>query len=308
MQLVDSYLNEVRQFLPAANRDDILVELRSSLEEQVADHAEMHGRTATMEDEKSVLRQFGHPLKVASGYQSRRYLIGPALFPAFLQTLKLILVIVLSVQVALAVILSTSLDWSVSLSGLFAQALDTAFMVAAIVVAVFAGLEYSGEQLDWYHSWEPESLSAKTTRVIDRSDIITNLIFEGVFLLWWNDAIHLQDWIPVLGEQITLSLSGVWTPLYWPLNVVFSAFFVLHAYVLTRGLWHFNTLIAEVLLGVAALAIAIKLIASGTLVDLTSIGEELSFEWLQRTARITLVVIAGIAVWDIWTAIRLLRR
>ncbi len=120
MEFVDRYLVEVARFLPGNNRQDVLTELRASIEEEVAEQANTHERLPTEEDEKSVLARFGHPLKVACAYRSQRYLIGPEHFPAFLHSLKMILIWVLAVQIVVALLAAATTGWNISIMGLAA--------------------------------------------------------------------------------------------------------------------------------------------------------------------------------------------
>ena len=108
MQLVDSYLNEVGRFLPAAQREDIINELREAITEQIEDLAQAGTGSPASSDAETVLRGFGHPLKVASAYQPQRHLIGPDYYPAFVQTLKTLLIVVGSVNLVIWLIVMAS--------------------------------------------------------------------------------------------------------------------------------------------------------------------------------------------------------
>ena len=134
----------------------------------------------------------------------------------------------------------------------------------------------------------------------------TNLISEGVFLLWWNGALRFGDWLPALGASV--SLSAAWAPLHWPLNIVVGAFFAVHTYVLIRGVWQRGTLVAEIVLGIPLLAAAAMLITSGNLVSAAGdVGGDF-LAALDRTARIAVGVIAAFVLWDAVLAARRLAR
>jgi hypothetical protein len=64
---------------------------------------------------------------------------------------------------------------------------------------------------------------------------VTNVITEGVFLLWWNHAFEAQNWLPEFGDGFPLALSPAWDIFFWPLNVIVGIAFFLHAYALIRG-------------------------------------------------------------------------
>ena len=60
MRLVENYLTQASQLLPKDLREDVVAELRTSLEEQVLDHATANNRAPGIDDEKAVLSEFGH--------------------------------------------------------------------------------------------------------------------------------------------------------------------------------------------------------------------------------------------------------
>ena len=307
MKLVDAYLVEVSRFLPEDSRADVIDELRASIEDQVTEQAAGSGRAPEPDDERTVLGAFGHPLKIASAYQPQRYLIGPGLFGSYVEALRFLLIAVLSLQVAIALAVGIGSGWTLSGWGLFSQALSSAVWVAAIVTGVFVAIERSGERLDWYASWRPDTLRAGPVTVANRTDLITNIVTEGVFLLWWNDVLVLDNWVPLIGEH--LSLSSAWEPLFWPLNVLMATAFVAHTYVLVVGLWRRATLILEILLNVMIIVLGAALFFEDTLVDVATASETATAVGasVQRVVKVALGVIAGIVVWDLWLAGRNLR-
>jgi hypothetical protein len=306
MRLIESYLSEVGRYLPADQCDDILSELRSSLEEQVLDVA--GGSTPNLDDEKKVINSFGHPLQVASGFQGQRHLVGPELFPSFVLTLKTVLILVALIQVGLMLTAFVTSGWTTSTINLIRGIVETLFWTAAIIVAIFAVLEYSGEQLNWYKDWTADSLSLSCGVTTKHGDLINNLIFEGVFLLWWNDVLVLQNWIPGAREVFTVTLGEAWSPLFWPLNILFGVWLILHAVVLIRGLWKPAALYAEIALGAIGIAIAAWLLTHSPLVNISgNVGEDSSV----IASRVVVTVIIGviaITLWDTFLAVRRLRQ
>ncbi len=173
-------------------------------------------------------------------------------------------------------------------------------------MVVFAVIEHTGERLNWYQSWQPSSLRKGKATPVDRSSLITNLIIEGAFLLWWNDVLTVQDWIPVVGGN--LALADAWSPWFWPLNFIFALWFGVHAYVLFRDLWGRFTLSAEVILGAAAIIIAIRLVGSGELVLVSGeLAEQLAPQ-LQLVARLIIFVAMGFTSWDMAIAARNMKK
>ena len=308
MKLVESYLNEVCRFIPQQQCAEIRDELLEAIVGELEGRAQAAGREPNEEDEKQVLAGFGHPLKVASRYQQNKYLIGPDLYPVFLQTLRAVFAIAIVALVVMAFIASLVNDLQMSPSMLLKMLVQTIVWVGAIVVLVFVSLEYSGERLPWYDRWRPESLSKGSLGIIKRGDVITNLISEAFFVLWWNDVVVLQSWLPLLSEDHQLALSAVWAPYFWPLNIVFITLFVMHFYVLIYGVWRRQTLLIELVSNAALLAIIVALVAAGSIIEVSGSLDKSIQAHLQQSASIALTIVGGVAAWEVWQALKLLFR
>ncbi|MGE1108320.1 HAAS signaling domain-containing protein [Bacillus wiedmannii] len=85
MNLIDIYVEEVAKRLPEKNREDIILELRSTIEDMLPDDY-------NEDDEKRVLEKLGSPVSLANGYLDRTmYLIGPRYFDVYTTLLKMII-------------------------------------------------------------------------------------------------------------------------------------------------------------------------------------------------------------------------
>lgn len=90
LELIHRYVYQVGELLPSQQRDDVMAELRSLLEEGVEERARASGRLVDGELTAAFLLEFGAPAKVAERYGGEpRYLIGPRIFPVFLLVLKI---------------------------------------------------------------------------------------------------------------------------------------------------------------------------------------------------------------------------
>ncbi|MDR4886838.1 hypothetical protein RGU12_04630 [Fredinandcohnia sp. QZ13] len=84
MNLIDIYIQEVTRRLPEKMRDDIALELRSTIEDMLPDDY-------NEEDVKTVLEKLGSPAKLANNYRDRpMHLIGPRYFDVYVNLLKMI--------------------------------------------------------------------------------------------------------------------------------------------------------------------------------------------------------------------------
>ena len=104
MNWLDRYIESVKRYLPERSRDDIGDELRSVLEEKMDDAKEASGGTLEAADELRILKEFGHPLKVASSYQEQQVLISEPLFPIYKTVIKYLLLILGTVYIASIVV------------------------------------------------------------------------------------------------------------------------------------------------------------------------------------------------------------
>ena len=83
MKLIDLYIQEVTRRLPEKSREDIALELRSTIEDMLPDDY-------TEQDVKMVLMKMGNPATLASGYRDRpQHLIGPRYFDIYIMILKM---------------------------------------------------------------------------------------------------------------------------------------------------------------------------------------------------------------------------
>jgi len=85
MSLIEIYIQEVTRRLPEKNREDIALELRSTIEDMLPDDY-------NEDDVKDVLKKLGSPVTLAKGYRDQpMHLIGPRYFDVYMTLLKMIL-------------------------------------------------------------------------------------------------------------------------------------------------------------------------------------------------------------------------
>jgi hypothetical protein len=90
MDVLDRYLETIRDYLPRGAREDFVAELRENIRSQVEDREAQLGRNLTEDERIAILRAHGHPLLVAGAYRSDgsrlvlgREVVGPDLFPFY---------------------------------------------------------------------------------------------------------------------------------------------------------------------------------------------------------------------------------
>ena len=83
MNLIEVYIQEVTRRLPEKNRDDIALELKSTIEDMLPEGY-------TEKNVETVLEKMGSPAMLAEGYRDHSmYLIGPRYFDAYISLLKM---------------------------------------------------------------------------------------------------------------------------------------------------------------------------------------------------------------------------
>jgi hypothetical protein len=88
VKLIDRYMSAVAFHLPESRRDEITRELRANILDKLESLAEQQGREITEEDVSEVLRELGHPQRVANSFLPPQQLVTAELFPFYKQALN----------------------------------------------------------------------------------------------------------------------------------------------------------------------------------------------------------------------------
>jgi hypothetical protein len=160
-ELLDRYIHAIQMMLPPEKMDDIAAEVRSNLESQVEDQAMALGRELRPEELSALLKQHGHPVKVACRYhdEPRRGLISPALFPFYWLTLRAVFALWVTIRIIVAAFAfqGKSAVGTILLQ-LGRDILLAGFFIAAGVTLLFAVWEYLEFKFRYSERWKPESL------------------------------------------------------------------------------------------------------------------------------------------------------
>jgi hypothetical protein len=143
--LIDRYVFTVLRRVPEQQRSDIERELRTSIDDAV--DARLGAGEAHDTAVEGTLLELGDPDRLADGYADRpRYLIGPAVYPAWKRVLTMLLSVVLPAVVTVAVVIRALGD--ATFGEVAGTAVSTIFTVGAHmafwVTLTFVLLERSG--------------------------------------------------------------------------------------------------------------------------------------------------------------------
>ncbi|WP_397538027.1 HAAS signaling domain-containing protein [Rummeliibacillus pycnus] len=254
MNLIDIYIKEVTKRLPENNREDIKLELRSTIEDMLPDDY-------NEENVKAVLEKLGSPVTLASGYRDQpMHLIGPRYFDVYVTLLKMILPIA-----AVISLISMIAVYLIGYSGeqaviniiwrLLGKGIDTIIEVAIQVffwlTLVFAILERSNKERDEQpltaslKKWTPDDLKnipyVPKKKTISKGEVFGSLMWTAIWSTIYFYANHLvgvyergrnglELVTPTFNQEVLLG--------YWPIVlVVIGIEIALALYKLIKGQW-----------------------------------------------------------------------
>lgn len=204
MHLIDIYIQEVTRRLPEKNREDIALELKSTIEDMLPEDY-------TEKEVKEALENLGNPALLASGYADRpMHLIGPRYFDMYTTLLKMIIPIV-AVIVFIVVITENILTYNGeeailgtiltivghSIWGVISSAIQTFFWIT-IVFAILERTDTSKDKSpltsNW-KEWTSDDLKGipyiKNEKKISKVEVFGSLLWIAIFVAVYFNAVHL---------------------------------------------------------------------------------------------------------------------
>ncbi|MGR9049529.1 HAAS signaling domain-containing protein [Halobacillus faecis] len=263
MKWIDVYLQEVERRLPEKNREDILLEIRSTIEDMLPEDP-------TEEEVKGVLQELGDPVKLAHGYSEKpMHLIGPRYYDTYISLIKMILPI--AITISLITLVAENIIGSVDEGNLIMMILaivgEGVWRVISVGVQVFfwitiifalierVDLGIDDEDLrSQRKKWRPEDL--KKVAHVPKKRAISQWEVYGAFLwtaIWGTVYFHAGQLLGIYENQgagltfITPALNQDVLLSYWPgVVLVIGLEIALALYKLlkrewTKGVVWFNT-------------------------------------------------------------------
>jgi len=297
--LLERYVREVGRHLPKTERADVEAELRSLLDEMLAERAASMPGQATEDLTVAVLREFGRPELVAERYgQPRRSLVGPGYYPAYVLVLKIVLGLVTVVYVASLALwigfggpASTHMLDALSggegdlvsrdvLRALWQTALGyvgTILTNVGLITAIFAALERfapasAADQEDWDPRELPRTLDPDR---LDRGDLIFEVCMLVGLLVFFNAVVRWQG-PAIYWNNGSLTVLGRFTPellalVPW-LNALWISELALNLFVLGRGRWNPSTRLLDIGINVATLIVLAVILGLPAIVDIAGLS------------------------------------
>jgi hypothetical protein len=192
MDLVDRYLQAVKLWLPARQREDIAAELREDIRSEIEEKESGLGRPLETAELEALLKRRGRPIVAAGRFRPQRSLIGPALFPIYATVLRVLAipyVVLWTVRwvyvfvTSPAVRAESPVTWVAHAGSAF---WTTALLLFGGITLLFAVLEQVQSRTRFLGNWDPRHLSpVRDAWRIQRSSSITELALQVAFALWW---------------------------------------------------------------------------------------------------------------------------
>ncbi|PGK78580.1 HAAS signaling domain-containing protein [Bacillus thuringiensis] len=279
MNLIDLYIQEVAKRLPEKNREDITLELRSTIEDMLPDNY-------NEEDVKSVLEKLGSPVSLANGYLDRpMHLIGPRYFDVYTTLLKMIIPIA-----AVIALISMVAENFIGYSGdqailnvilqLIGKGIGEIFEVGLHVffwlTLVFVILERTDKDkgieplTTSLKKWTPDDLKnisyIPKKKAISKFEVFAGLMWTAVWATLYFYANHLVGVYngtanglkfvsPTFNQDVLLQ--------YWPIVVIMIVFEIcISLYKLVQGQWTQRLAIGNAILQVAGTIVFIVIVVN----------------------------------------------
>ncbi|OGN93185.1 MAG: hypothetical protein A2Y88_15110 [Chloroflexi bacterium RBG_13_48_10] len=255
--LVDRYLTAVNDNLPAKLRKDTVTEIRSLIQDALDDRSKAEGRAIDDEMMAAVLMEFGPPEKIVSPYLPEKYLIGPRLYPTFIQVLRIALPII-AVLVLVASWLGTSLVTTMTIGEFITELIESLGNAFSAVVQAFGNIVLIFAIIQWTvpefktkaKEWDPHTLKAiSKPDKIKRGELIAEIVFTLIALIIFNfyfDRVGAYNnyngqwsFTPILTPAFISYIP--WLDLLWGLTIV------LDIILLRKGAWQTGTRIFSIL-------------------------------------------------------------
>ena len=263
MNLIERYIHEVGRHLPGKDRSDILVELRSSLEDALESKVKQEPTEA---DVVALLKEFGTPKEVAASYfPEGQYLVGPTLYPLFRMVIGIVIAAVIGAQL-LALGIGFFFDQEaidpIQAGMSLLNSIPAALGMVVIVFIILQRFDVQPELLD--SEWDPRDLPQVEVNEepVKRGERVFSIIMTIILMIL----------LLVFQERIVVVFSFGWQTFTNPvigqyiLLITLSLLFGvgLDIYLLWRGRWDTTSRLVKIAANAFSIVILVLLVQSHT--------------------------------------------
>jgi hypothetical protein len=289
-ELIEAYVNDVVRQLARKQRNDVGVELRALLGEELQTQVEIAGRPADEVMALELLRRFGRPADVAARYRTTGFaVIDPAEARTFVWTSAIGMLLV----------------WAVSLSALFTRGGGLnhigawwmtyglgAFWWPGFLVVMMGLAAWTRRRFPQPSNWTPKTVDQDR---INRAAWLAAIAFFTLGIILLVSPVQILQ--QLTGSRLPAEVYNhfvydetfrrVRLPLLLPL---LAAHVLLYAVLVTHGRWRRGTRLADMALSVVITTACVWAILAGPIFQSGS---------ADRTARGTIWFVVLIAIWDL---------
>lgn len=275
MTIIDRYVNEIGTHLPEKQRADIQKEIKSMIDDMLAEKCRAAGSVIDHKLTLEVLKELGKPEKVAASYFPPRYLIGPQLYPIFWLVLKISLIVVLIVMILILAVriaigdLNTWSEIGVNISTVINVLVGTAgwvvitfFILERVTLPSKIGIKEK--------EWDPSEMLKKAD--LDKISLATpiiGIIFSIAALVIFNvfpGVIAIKNYTG--SEWVVLfTPSDAFNKVLPLINTLWIFFIVFHGATMFRQRWYHWTRWSYIGLQIFSITIMAILLAGPGLVN-----------------------------------------
>ncbi len=255
---MNRYVYQVSRFLMVKNKEDIEKEIRSLIDDML--ETKCQGREATQKDLDEVFTELGKPMELAAKYNdSKRYLIGPALFPLYFRVLGYVTIVV--VILSFISMLVSAVKYGAIWNG-FGGIFNAALSAFAVVTIIFAVIEWRGLSLESFGEadFKLPPVPKKNER-ISRAEPIVGIAFGVIFILllvtipecigvWLNDQ---SRFLSVFDVDVIRSISGI-------IILSIGISIVKEVFRLVDGRYTIRVMISTIICGVLTFSLAVLIL------------------------------------------------
>ena len=315
MNLIETYVYEVTRRLPEKSRNDIALELTSTIEDTLPEN---YSENEVME----ALSKLGDPAQLAASYrETPNYLIGPKVYDVYMRTMKIIIPWVILITILVHVVESIVLfSGEESLLTVMIKAIGMIIgnIIHALIQTFFwvtitfifierIGLANTNDPITKFGvKWTPEALKhvyvIPKKKAISKVEIILGFVWTAIWVAFYFNAEYfagiyrstngegLQMIMPAFDQTVLLS--------YWPIVLPFALFEIgLGIYKWKNKQWTMKLVSINAAIKVLSL-IAFIVIASNP----NLINEEFA-PYMANLLEINLSHVDNFMTWALWTIV-----
>lgn len=322
MTLIDRYIHAVTKHLPEEIQKEVGLELRSNILDMVPEEADENQIA-------KILENMGNPSDLAMNYHpKKKYLIGPTVYPKYIEILKLVLSIVAIVFTGLACLkwFTSGLDQTLSFNfvGLITDTIgmvvDGLLQAALWVTLIFVILErntvFDGQSPFKESKWTIADLELPTDEraKISKSETLVGLCFNLVFATLASLNPNVLPLVFSANEKTTIiplfdaERFKVYAPFIVALFLASAAFDI---FKLIRERWTPKLALINALLNGLVVILALLMLTDDALISASSsdfLTTHFNGIWLKATPLITAAVIALLSIWDAISVFRKVKK